>query len=200
MGIWCKFFISSSRLSSQFFLLNFFFFNFPFFEKTIDPLSEDSLPIPTTLYTLSLHKAPISSVRSRSFPSSSSSTYSSISSPHLITAGWDGLIGIWDLTNGVNEGTENDLEGGERKKRRKKTPKGVAINKTPVSVLSNHVGKVTRAIFDRTDERIAFSSGWDHTVRTWDLTTAQETSCKVSFSCHFSRNRNAFTDSFLSPL
>lgn len=120
----------------KFFLTTFFLF---VLLQTIESQATE-LPTPTTLYTLSLHTAPISSVRSRSFPSQS---YESIASPHLITAGWDGLIGIWDLTNGVNEGGEDGvIEGGERKKRRKKTPKGVAINKVSRRSLVLHYSSI----------------------------------------------------------
>lgn len=85
----------------------------------IPPLSldaEPTVPAPTCLYTLALHQAPISSVRTRPLPSASTSA---TSAPHLLTAGWDGLIGLWDLTPGVNEG-EADLEGADRKKKRRR--------------------------------------------------------------------------------
>lgn len=55
-------------------------------------------------------------MRSRPLPSSSTA---STTAPHLLTAGWDGLIGLWDLTPGVNEG-EADLEGADRKKKRRR--------------------------------------------------------------------------------
>lgn len=92
---------------------------------TITASPDDPLPVPTTLYTLNLHTAPIASVRSRPLPSSSSTP---TSSPHVLTAGWDGLVGVWDLTPGVNEG-EPEVEGGERKKKRRKHVPGVVIGK-----------------------------------------------------------------------
>ena len=87
---------------------------------SLDPSAP--LPVPKTLYTLPLHTGPISSIRSHALPLRPTAT----PSPHLITAGWDGLVGIWDLTNGVNEG-EPGLEDGERKRKRRKP--GVVITK-----------------------------------------------------------------------
>ena len=87
---------------------------------SLDPSA--ALSVPKTLYTLPLHTGPIASVRSHALPLRPTAT----PSPHLITAGWDGLIGIWDLTNGVNEG-EPGLEDGERKRKRRKP--GVVITK-----------------------------------------------------------------------
>jgi len=138
-------------------------------------LADAPAPLPSTLYTLNLHQAPIASVRSRALPLSGASA---TASPHLLTAGWDGVVGVWDLTPGVNEGEPTE-EGAPKRKRRKQAP-GTVIAKTPVSVLTGHVGKVSRAIFDRLDAGIAYSAGWDHTVRQWDLSVATEAAAKTS--------------------
>lgn len=110
------------------------------FSIQIPPLSldaEPTVPAPTCLYTLSLHQAPISSVRSRPLPVASTSA---TPAPHLLTAGWDGLIGLWDLAPGSNEG-EADLEGADRKKKRRRQSTTV-INKVrallPTSRLARH--------------------------------------------------------------
>ncbi|GAA6044465.1 hypothetical protein JCM8097_004466 [Rhodosporidiobolus ruineniae] len=147
-------------------------------EYTIPPVSltaDTPLPAPQTLYTLSLHQAPISSVRSRPLPLSSSTP---TASPHLLTAGWDGLIGLWDLTPGVNEG-DIDLEDTDRKKKRRRQSTAI-VNKSPLTVLRGHTGKISRAVFDRTDVAKAYSAGWDHSVRSWDLAIGAETSSKTS--------------------
>ncbi|GAA5894528.1 hypothetical protein JCM8208_006265 [Rhodotorula glutinis] len=147
-------------------------------DYSIPPLSldaEPTVPAPTCLYTLSLHQAPISSVRSRPLPLASTSA---TPAPHLLTAGWDGLIGLWDLTPGVNEG-EADLEGADRKKKRRRQSTTI-VNKAPSAVLRGHTGKISRALFDRSDVTKAYSAGWDHTVRSWDLSVGEETSSKTS--------------------
>ncbi|BGP39129.1 ribosome bioproteinsis protein ytm1 [Rhodotorula kratochvilovae] len=147
-------------------------------EYSIPPLSldaEPTVPAPTCLYTLSLHQAPISSVRSRPLPLTSTTP---TSAPHLLTAGWDGLIGLWDLTPGANEG-EVELEGADRKKKRRRQSTTV-VNKSPSAVLRGHTGKISRAVFDRSDMTKAYSAGWDHSVRSWDLSVGEETSSKTS--------------------
>lgn len=50
---------------------------------------------------------------------------------------------------------------------------------TPMAALRGHTGKISRAVFDRADATKAFSAGWDHTVRSWDLSIGAETSSKV---------------------
>lgn len=103
------------------------------FPPQIPPLSltaQPEVPAPTTLYTLSLHQAPISSVRSRPLPAVPTTA---TSAPHLLTAGWDGLIGLWDLTPGVNEG-DADLEGADRKKKRRRQSTTV-VNKVSLHAI-----------------------------------------------------------------
>ncbi|CEQ43022.1 SPOSA6832_04909 [Sporobolomyces salmonicolor] len=51
---------------------------------------------------------------------------------------------------------------------------------SPVSVVRGHTNKVSRAVFDRNDVTKAYSVGWDHTVRSWDLSTGAESSSKSS--------------------
>mgnify|MGYP001586680640 FL=1 len=96
-----------------------------FLLQSIPAAIDSPLPVPTTLYTLLLHDAPISSVRSRPLVDSPTPT----PSPHLLTAGWDGIVGVWDLTPGVNEG-EPEVDGtGERRKKRRKQAPGIVISK-----------------------------------------------------------------------
>ena len=107
------------------------------FHAQIPPLSltaQPEVPAPTTLYTLSLHQAPISSVRSRPLPAVPTTA---TSAPHLLTAGWDGLIGLWDLTPGVNEG-DADLEGADRKKKRRRQSTTV-VNKVSLHTICSSI-------------------------------------------------------------
>ncbi|KAJ7489962.1 WD40-repeat-containing domain protein [Mycena galericulata] len=105
------------------------------------------------LASLHLHTAPLSSVSSNSAGS------------HILTASWDGLVGLWDtLVPEVDEVPEPAT--GDRKKRRKiveNKPK----RKAPLTVLKSHTARVSSAVFD--DEKTAYSCGFDSTVRSWDL-------------------------------
>ncbi|KAK4052246.1 ribosome biogenesis protein ytm1 [Microbotryomycetes sp. JL221] len=133
---------------------------------------------PQTLYTLPLHSGPISSVRAR--PTGITST----TSPHILTAGWDGVIGVWNLTPGINEGQLDDADefkedGQGRKKKRRKQQTTEIKSKSAVNVLRGHQGKISSAIFDSASNNTVYSTGWDHTVRSWDLETGVETASKT---------------------
>ncbi|KDE06923.1 hypothetical protein MVLG_02810 [Microbotryum lychnidis-dioicae p1A1 Lamole] len=137
-----------------------------------NPTPSSEVTAPSTLYTLSLHTGPVSSIRARPLPSSSSEI---MTTPHLLTGGWDGVVGVWDLTKGVNEGDAIEDDGQERKKKRRRAAPGTVVNKTPVSALLGHTGKISRAIFSSSflTSSQAYSASYDHTLRTWDLSTAQ---------------------------
>ncbi|SGY37649.1 BQ5605_C003g01851 [Microbotryum silenes-dioicae] len=137
-----------------------------------NPTPSSEVTAPSTLYTLSLHTGPVSSIRARPFPSSSSEI---MTTPHLLTGGWDGVVGVWDLTKGVNEGDAIEDDGQERKKKRRRAAPGTVVNKTPVSALLGHTGKISRAIFSSSflTSSQAYSASYDRTLRTWDLSTAQ---------------------------
>ena len=114
--------------------------------------------------SLHLHTASVSSIRSNS------------SGTRLLTAGWDHLIGLW--TSNIPEEDEVPLPvSGEEptRKRRKlaassvRTQERLLKRKAPHTVLKSHTGRVSKALFSLEDDSKAFSSGWDCTVRSWDL-------------------------------
>lgn len=119
-------------------------------------IPSDSKITTKALASLHLHTGPVSSVSSN------------LSGSHLLTASWDGLIGLWDThipsTDEVPEPVVQD-----RKKRRKVVddadrPK----RKAPVTVLKSHTARVSKAVF-ATNGKTAYSCGFDSTVRTWDV-------------------------------
>ncbi|KAJ7687563.1 WD40-repeat-containing domain protein [Mycena olivaceomarginata] len=105
------------------------------------------------LASLHLHTAPLSAVSSNS------------SGSQILTASWDGLVGLWDTL--VPDSDEvPEPAAGDRKKRRKiegTKPK----RKAPLMVLKSHTARVSGAVFN--DEKTAYSCGFDSTVRAWDL-------------------------------
>jgi ribosome biogenesis protein YTM1 len=105
------------------------------------------------LASLHLHTAPLSTVSSNS------------SGSQILTASWDGLIGLWD-TLVPDDDEVPEPATGDRKKRRKiegNKPK----RKAPLMVLKSHTARVSGAVFS--DEKTAYSCGFDSTVRAWDL-------------------------------
>lgn len=118
-------------------------------------LSITSDEAPRTLASLHLHSAPISHITSSS------------SGSHLLTAGWDSLLGLWDTS--IPEADEVTPEQGERdRKKRKRDTEGVK-RKAPVAVLKSHTGRVTASVFDGNDDNKAYSCGLDSTLRSWDV-------------------------------
>ncbi|KAG8720800.1 ribosome biogenesis protein ytm1 [Ceratobasidium sp. 394] len=121
-------------------------------------LSAPADPGWSTLATLHLHTAPLSSVSASS------------SGRQLITAGWDGLLGVW--TTEIPDRDEVQDVGEAVPKKRRKLEKGLggAVKKAPAVVLKSHTGRVSKAIFDSSAaDRKAYSCGWDSTVRVWDV-------------------------------
>ncbi|KAI9512512.1 WD40 repeat-like protein [Russula earlei] len=115
----------------------------------------------TPLATLHLHDAPVADVAS------------SEDGKLILTAGWDGLVGLWSTS--VPEADQVPLESiaaPERKKRRKVQQEGggsaAAKTKAPSAVLRSHTARVSAVGFS-SGEGGAVSCGLDSTVRTWDV-------------------------------
>lgn len=114
-----------------------------------------------SIASLHLHTAPLSSIT----PSHTGS--------HLLTSSWDGLVGVWDTTIPTAHEVTIDQIGisePDRKKRRKLTDQSdKAIRKAPVIVLKGHTARVSKVVFGVGGTKVAYSCGFDSTVRTWDI-------------------------------
>ncbi|KAH9178781.1 WD40 repeat-like protein [Lactarius sanguifluus] len=111
----------------------------------------------TPLATLHLHDAPIADVASTR------------DGKYVLTAGWDGLIGLWSTS--IPEADEVPLDavtGPERKKRRKVQDGGPVKTKAPSAVLRSHTARVS-AVKSSSSGGDAVSCGFDSTIRTWDV-------------------------------
>jgi ribosome biogenesis protein len=110
----------------------------------------------TPLATLHLHNSPVADVASNQ------------DGENILTAGWDGLIGLWSTS--IPETDEVPLEtvaAPERKKRRKVQEGGSVKTKAPSAVLRSHTARVSAVRFSPGGG--AVSCGFDSTVRTWDV-------------------------------
>ncbi|KAH9940242.1 ribosome biogenesis protein YTM1 [Amylocystis lapponica] len=127
-------------------------------------LSADSSAPPhtQTIASLHLHTAPVSCIAAN------------ISGTHLLTASWDGLLGLWDTAIPTTDEIplEEIKSGTDRKKRRKVVP-GETYDvpkpkrKAPQAVLKSHTARVSKALFGTSGA--AYSCGFDSTLRTWDV-------------------------------
>ncbi|QRW13638.1 ribosome biogenesis protein YTM1 [Ceratobasidium sp. AG-Ba] len=112
----------------------------------------------TTLATLHLHTAPVSSV--------------AVDPPgqQLISAGWDGLVGIWSVDIPDKDEVQDVQEPVQKKRRKLDGSVARPVRKAPVAVLKSHTSRVSKAIFGGPmDRQKAYSCGWDSTVRSWDI-------------------------------
>lgn len=112
-----------------------------------------------TLASLHLHTAPLSSISSSS------------SGAHIVTASWDSLIGVWDTLIPASDEVpvdESQNRAANRKKRRKVDEEGPR-RKAPLHVLKGHTARVSKASFATHSNNIAYSAGFDSTLRAWDV-------------------------------
>ncbi|KAG9018277.1 ribosome biogenesis protein ytm1 [Tulasnella sp. 427] len=120
---------------------------------------------PKPLTSLCLHTSTVSSISA------------STSGRNVLTGGWDSFVGVWSTeipeTDEVDEVVYPSFDA-DRKKRRKvskKDPNG-PVRKAPQTVLKSHTNRVSSVRWSplgRAEENIAYSCGWDFTVRSWDV-------------------------------
>ncbi|KIM80624.1 hypothetical protein PILCRDRAFT_822365 [Piloderma croceum F 1598] len=114
-----------------------------------------------SIASLHLHTAPLSSITT------------SHTGAHLLTSSWDGLIGVWDTTiPTTDEVPLDEVERHDRdRKKRRKIADDVekAIRKAPVTVLKGHAARVSKVVFGKDETKVAYSCGFDSTVKMWDV-------------------------------
>ena len=91
----------------------------------------------------------------------------------IVSASSDHSVGLWSTTKTDAPAAPETLlpSYSASNKRRKINPSKSSAQRGPLMLLSSHTDKATAAIFAPSDPTVAYSSSWDHTVRTWDLTT-----------------------------
>lgn len=57
-------------------------------------------------------------------------------------------------------------------KRRKTGPSTSVLQRGPLALLKDHTAPVSSTIFAPEDHTVAYSTSWDHTLKTWDLPTS----------------------------
>jgi len=111
----------------------------------------------------------------------------------LLTASSDSLIGLWE--SHIPEEDEIDVVEvqTDRRKRRKvrRDSEPRPKRKAPSSVLKSHTARVSKAVFSSTG-KMAFSCGFDSTVRSWDIESGVCTSTIVGLKVFFGTRNNSF--------
>ncbi|KAI9790772.1 MAG: ribosome biogenesis protein ytm1, partial [Piccolia ochrophora] len=95
-------------------------------------------------------------------------------SQRILSASADHRVGLWSSKKSDAPAVPDDAtatDSASRSKRRKVSSTNTP-QRGPLSLLSSHSAPVSSAIFAPQDATVAYSSSWDHTLRTWDLPTS----------------------------
>lgn len=92
----------------------------------------------------------------------------------MLSASADHTVGLWSTQkSGAPAASEELLQKSASSKRRKLThPIKQVASRGPLSLMSGHQAQVSAVCFDERDPTVGYSASWDHSVKTWDLTTS----------------------------
>ena len=94
----------------------------------------------------------------------------------MLSASADHTVGLWTMIKAdappAPEALVSPNADPSTAKRRKVAPSNNTPKRGPVSQLRSHTAPVSSVVFAHMDATVAYSTSWDHTLRTWDLPTA----------------------------
>lgn len=97
-------------------------------------------------------------------------------SHRILSASVDSTVGLWSTETSESPAAPTDVLPPKPKKRKIAASAAVvaaaaAPRYGPLGLLSGHSSPVSAVTFDPKDPTVAYSVSWDHTIRTWDLST-----------------------------
>ncbi len=95
-------------------------------------------------------------------------------SNRILSASADHSVGIWSMNKSESPAAPANLlpsAASRSSKRRKLTTSTSTPQRGPLALLQSHTAPVSATIFGPNDPTVAYSTSWDHTLRTWDLPT-----------------------------
>lgn len=109
-------------------------------------------------------------------------------SSRILSASSDHSVGIWSTKKAEAPAASEAMLPTSKRRKLSNTGK-TAPQRGPLSLLQGHQSQVADVCFDETDSTVAYSASWDHSVKTWDLTTSAcvdtRTTAQSLFSiCH----------------
>lgn len=95
-------------------------------------------------------------------------------SNRILSASADSFVGLWSTkkSDAPHVPVSQQSTTTPNSKRRKLANADTAPQRGPLSLMKGHTDCVSAAIFAPNDATIAYSTSWDHTLRTWDLITS----------------------------
>lgn len=94
-------------------------------------------------------------------------------SSRILSASADHTVGLWSTKKSENTtAPEHLLPSASNKRRKLSANSKPSPQRGPLSLLSRHTAQVSDVAFDAKDHTVAYSTSWDHSLKTWDLTTS----------------------------
>ena len=96
-------------------------------------------------------------------------------SSRILTGSGDHAVGIWSTKKSDAPAVPAVLlpsSASRSSKRRKLSTSTNTPQRGPLAMMKSHTAAVSSTIFAPNDPTVAYSTSWDHTLRTWDLPTA----------------------------
>ena len=94
-----------------------------------------------------------------------------VPSSRILSASSDHKVGLWSTKKTDAPAAPEKLLPAANKRRKLSNSKSVP-QRGPLSLLEGHESQVSEVCFDEKDPTVAYSTSWDHSVKTWDLATS----------------------------
>ncbi|KAL2867962.1 WD repeat WDR12/YTM1 family ribosome biogenesis protein [Aspergillus lucknowensis] len=104
-------------------------------------------------------------------------------SNRILSSSADHSVGFWSTKKSDAPAAPETLlpSAGSRMSKRRKLNTPVSVSQRgPLALLSSHTAPVSAAIFDANDSTVGYSASWDHSLRTWDLVTANLVDTRIT--------------------
>ena len=96
-------------------------------------------------------------------------------SARILSASADHSVGLWSTRKSDAPAAPSSLlpsATSRNSKRRKVGPSTSTPQRGPLSLLKSHTAPISDTIFAPNDHTIAYSTSWDHSLKTWDIPTS----------------------------
>lgn len=97
-------------------------------------------------------------------------------SGRILSASSDDSVGLWSTRKSDSPVAPTTLlpsTTSHGSKRRKIGPSTSTAQRGPLVLLKSHTAPVSSTVFAPNDHTVAYSTSWDHTLKTWDLATSR---------------------------
>lgn len=109
-------------------------------------------------------------------------------SNRILSASADGCVGLWSTrrSDAPPAPAIKPTANAPGSKRRKLSNPDSIAQRGPLALMKGHSDCVSATMFAPNDPTVAYSSSWDHTLKTWDLTTSTMVDTRTTSASVFS--------------